>query len=144
VNTTVGGEVPLVLGLKLNTQQVTFPSIIPGIGQTYQTSVGALVTSTAGNATLSAVDATANGDGRLSNGAFALTSPIQLRATNAANPNTAYAALTGTPRALLSWNTWVSNDAVTIWLQQAIGTNEALLAGPYGKLITFTLSTTTP
>jgi hypothetical protein len=143
VNTTVGGEVPLVLGLKLNTQQVSFPSIIPGLGQTYQTSVGALVTSTAGNATLSAVDAS-NGDGRLANGAFALTSPIQLRATNAANPNTAYAALSGTPRPLLSWSTWVSNDAVTIWLQQAIGANEALLAGPYGKLITFTLSTTTP
>jgi hypothetical protein len=139
----VGGDVPLVLGLKLNTQTVSFPSMIPGLGQTYQASVGALVTSTAGNATLSAVDAS-NGTGRLTNGAFSLVAPIQLRATNAANPNTAYVPLTGNPVSLLSWSTWISNDAVTIWLQQAIGANEALLNGSYGKLITFTLSTTTP
>ena len=120
-----------------------FPAITPGLQQTYETTASALVTSTAGNAMLSAVDSS-NGTGRLSNGAFSLVAPIQLRATNAANPNTAYAALTGVPIPLLAWNSWISNDAVTIWLHQAIGANEPLLVGPYGKLITFTLSTTTP
>jgi hypothetical protein len=132
-----------MLGLKLSNAQVRFAGLIPGIQQTYQATVGAVVTSTAGNATLSAFDAS-NGTGRLSNGSFALANPIQLRATNAANPNTGYQPLSGNPLNLLSWNTWVSNDAVTIWLQQAIGANEALLAGSYGKLITFTLSTSTP
>ena len=46
--------------------------------------------------------------------------------------------------ALLAWTAPVSNDAVTVTFNQAIGANEALKAGSYTKTITFTLSTTTP
>jgi hypothetical protein len=139
----VGGDVPRMLALTIANPQIRFAGMIPGIQQTYQATASAVVTSTVGNAALSAVDSS-NGTGRLTNGAYSLTAPIQVRATNAANPNTAYQALTGTPLPLLSWSTWISNDAVTIWVQQAVGANEALLNGGYGKLITFTLSTTAP
>ena len=45
---------------------------------------------------------------------------------------------------LLSWNSWISNDAVTIGLRQRIAQTEPLLAGGYSKTILLTLSTTTP
>ena len=38
----------------------------------------------------------------------------------------------------------MSNDAVTIAFQQAIGANDALRTGAYSKTLTFTLSTTNP
>ena len=38
----------------------------------------------------------------------------------------------------------MSNDAVTIGFQQAIGANEGLRTGTYSKTLTFTLSTTSP
>ena len=45
---------------------------------------------------------------------------------------------------LLSWNSWISNDAVTIGLRQRIGQTEPLTAGGYSKTILLTLSTTQP
>ena len=38
----------------------------------------------------------------------------------------------------------MSNDAVTVAFQQAIGASDALRTGSYSKTLTFTLSTTTP
>ena len=51
-----------------------------------------------------------------------------MRATNAANPNTVFAPLTGAsnPLTLLTWNTWFSNDMVTIGIRQRIAQNEPL------------------
>ena len=85
-----------------------------------------------------------DGTGRLVNGSTSLASPLLVRATNTANPSTAFAPLTANPVTLLSWNSWISNDAVTIGLRQRIAQNEPLLAGGYGKTILLTLSTTTP
>jgi hypothetical protein len=140
----VGADVPLVLGLSFSNQMVLFPAIVPGLSQVYDASVAATVTSTAGNATLSVFDSSQNPNGRLTNGSFALTSPLQVRATNQANPNSSFVPLLATPTSLLSYNTWISNDPVTVTVRQAIGANEALLAGSYSKLVTFTLSTNTP
>jgi hypothetical protein len=140
---TITATVPLTLGLQLGDTRVNFGSIVPGVAQVYQASVAATVTSTAGNATLSAVDADGD-DGRLATGAFKLASPLRLRATNGANPNTAFAPLTATPMTLLTYPTWISNDAVTITVQQPIGAAEPLMAGTYGKVIRFTLSSTSP
>ena len=133
-----------MLGLAFNTQTVLFPAIVPGVANVYDASVAATVTSTAGNATLSVVDSSQNPNGRLTNQTFAMVSPLQVRATNAANPNTLFGPLTATPRALLSYPTWISNDAVTVTVRQPIAANEPLLAGSYSKYVTFTLSTTTP
>ena len=87
-----------------------------------------------------------SGTGRLTNGATELASALQVRATNTANPNTAFTPLRGltNPVTLLSYNTWFANDAVTIGFRQAISATEPLTAGGYTKTIRFTLSTTTP
>ena len=103
------------------------------------------MTSTAGNATLAVEDA-GTGTGRLTNGTAMLASPLQVRATNAANPITAFAPLRGStnPLTLLTYGTWFSNDAVTISFRQPISATEPLTAGGYTKTIRFTLSTTSP
>ena len=80
------------------------------------------------------------------NGTTPLAQPLLVRASNSANPNTAFAPLTGAsnPLTLLNWNTWVANDPVTIVIRQRIAQNEPLTAGGYAKTITFTLSSTAP
>ena len=77
--------------------------------------------------------------GRLVNGAYSLAQPLRVRAAN-----TAFAALGGTPLRLLTWNGPVSKDAVTLAFEQAIGPDEPLRTGSYGKTLTYTLSTTMP
>ena len=136
---------PTVLSLRLANQLATLGSITPGIGRDYDAACAATITSTAGDATLSVADVS-NGTGRLANGTSELASPLLVRATNAANPNTVFAPLTGAsnPLTLLTWSTWFSNDTVTIGIRQRIAQNEPLLAGGYSKTITFTLSTSTP
>jgi X-X-X-Leu-X-X-Gly heptad repeat protein len=134
-----------VLGLTLNNPLATLGSLTPGVAAEYQTSLAATVTSSASNATLSVADVS-SGTGKLTNGATELVSPLQVKATNAANPNTAFAPLTNAsnPLILLTYSTWISNDAVIIGIKQPIGANEPLTRGSYRKTITFTLSTTTP
>jgi hypothetical protein len=145
VESEVSGVVPMMLALRLASPQLTFGQMTPGVAQVYAASVGATVTSTAGNATLSVIDSSSD-DGRLANGTFKLASPLLVRATNAANPFTAFAPLGGlnNPRTLLTYPREISNDAVTISLQQPISATEPLLAGGYTKTLTFTLSTATP
>jgi len=84
--------------------------------------------------------------GKLINGTYALASSIQVKATNSANPSTAFAPVAGpaNPVTLLSWARSISSDAVTIAFKQVVDANETLRAGNYGKTLTFTLSTTTP
>ena len=134
-----------MLSINLATTGPTLGPIIPGIAATYDASVTATLTSSTGNATLSIADAD-SGTGRLTNGTTELSSALQVRATNAANPNTTFTNLRGltNPVALLSYNTALANEPVTITVRQTIAATQALTAGAYTKSVVFILSTTTP
>jgi hypothetical protein len=116
---TVGGTVPPTLSLTLGAP-ATFGAFLPGVDRTYEASSTANVISTNGDATLS-VDG-----GRLSNGAFTLSEPLQVAFSKG------------------SWSAPVSNETVTIGFKQHIGATEPMRTGSYSKTLTFTLSTTTP
>jgi PKD repeat protein len=139
-DTSAGGTVPATLALSLGAPG-GFGAFVPGVDRTYDASTTANVISTAGDATLSVSDPSATATGRLVNGSFALTQPVQARAGTAA-----FAPLhtDGTPLALLTYAGPVSNDAVTIGFRQAISASEGLRTGAYAKTLTFTLSTTNP
>jgi sugar phosphate isomerase/epimerase len=138
----VGGEVPSALSLAIS-PNASFGSFVPATARTYETAMAASVVSTAGDATLSVGDPGAS-PGHLVNGSFALASPLQLRAANAAGPNPAWANL-GVSQTLLTYSGPTAGaDTVTVGLRQAIAANEVLRAGTYSKTLTFTLTTATP
>jgi uncharacterized protein (TIGR03118 family) len=139
----VGGTVPATLSLTLGAP-ASFGAFTPGVGQTYTAQSTANVISTAGDALLSVADPSANAPGHLVNGAFALPQALQATASSPAGAAAAGGAVSGSPLTLLSWAAPVSNDLVTFAFKQAIGANDALRTGSYGKTLTFTLSTTTP
>jgi hypothetical protein len=116
----VGGTVPATLSLTLGAP-ASFGAFTPGVDRTYSASTTADVVSTAGDAALSVSD-----PGHLTNGAFSLPDALQVSFSKAA------------------WTAPVSHDAVTIAFSQHIGANDALRTGSYTKMLTFTLSTTTP
>ncbi len=136
----VGGSVPATLSLSLSTP-ASLGTFVPGVDRSYDTSMAATVISTAGDATLAVTDPSATATGRLVNGSYALSEPLQARANSGA-----FASLstTGTPLTLLTYSGPVSNDIVTIGLRQHIGASQALRTGAYSKTLTFTVSTTTP
>ncbi|WP_270040050.1 PKD domain-containing protein [Solirubrobacter ginsenosidimutans] len=144
--TPIGGDVATQLSLNLGSGPASLGTIVPGIAADYTASVSASITSTAGDAALTVSDPDTVNTGKLVTGTYVLGQPLQVRATNAANPNTAFGAVTGSaaPLTLLSWSRAVSVDPVTVAFKQSVGANEALRAGTYGKTLTFTLSTTTP
>jgi PKD repeat protein len=144
--TPVGGDVATQLALNLGSGPASLGNIVPGVAKDYTASVNATITSTAGDAALTVSDPDTVNTGKLVAGTYVLAQPLQVRATNAANPNTAFGAVTGSaaPLALLSWSRAISVDPVTVAFKQSIGAGEALRAGTYGKTLTFTLSTTTP
>ncbi len=141
----VGATVPLALGLTLGAPATLGP-IAPGVTKDYTGSMTASVTSTAGSASLSVGDADTVNTGKLVNGAYSLASPLQVMATNGANPTGAFAPVTGAaaPLALLNYPRAISSDAVTIGFKQSVGADETLRSGNYTKTLVFTLSTTTP
>ncbi len=139
----VGGEVPSTLALTVP-GPFSFGTFVPGVGRNYDLSLGANVTSTAGDATLVMADRTGTAAGYLVNGTLPLAQPLQVRMPTAADPAPAYAPLDATPRVLRSYGGPVANDAVQVDVRQAIGATEPLRAGTYSKSLTFTLSTTTP
>jgi hypothetical protein len=112
--------VPATLSLTLG-GPVSLGAFVPGTAKTYTAASTATVTSTAGDATLTATPA-----GRMTNGAFSLAQPLQVTAAPA------------------TWAGPVSNAVVQLAFSQAIGANEALRTGAYSTTVTFTLSTTTP
>ena len=57
-----------------------FGAFAPGVARDYTATVGGVVTSTAGNATLSVSDTTGIAPGHLVNGTFSLPQPLQVRA----------------------------------------------------------------
>jgi len=115
----VGGTVPATLSLTLG-GPVSFGAFTPGVGKTYTASTTANVTSTAGDAALSASPA------KLANGAFTLAEPLVVAPAKTV------------------WTGPVSNDAFAIAFSQSIGANEPLRTGAYTATVTFTLSTTAP
>jgi Asp-tRNA(Asn)/Glu-tRNA(Gln) amidotransferase A subunit family amidase len=137
---TVSGTVPATLSLSLGAA-ATFGAFTPGVDGTYLASTTANVISTAGDATLSVADPSANATGRLVNGSFSLAQPLQARANDGA-----YAAVGGTsnPTSLHTYTGPIANDLVTLGFRQTIGSSEALRTGAYAKTLTFTLSTTNP
>ncbi|HWK29881.1 MAG TPA: M14 family zinc carboxypeptidase [Solirubrobacter sp.] len=122
---TVGGAVPATLSLTLGAP-ATFGAFTPGLAQDYTASTTATVVSSAGDATLSVSDPSADHPGFLTNGSFALASPLQGLGT------------------VKTWDGPTSNETVPVTFKQSIAANEPLRTGTYSKTLTFTLSTTTP
>jgi len=89
------------------------------------------VISTAGDAALTVTDPSSFATGRLVNGTFALAQPLLVGGSPL-------------PATVKTYTGPVSNDVVTVGFSQAIGVNEPLRSGGYGKTLTFTLSTTNP
>ena len=127
-DTTVGGTVPSVLNLQLAAAP-SFGSFVPGTARTYTAQTTATVTSTAGDATLTVSDPA--GTGRLTNGAFALQSPVRVNGA-------------AVPAALKTWTGPTTGEPVALSFEQAIATDEPLRTGAYTKTLVFTLSTATP
>jgi hypothetical protein len=122
---TVGGTVPATLSLTLGAP-ASFGAFTPGVAREYTATTTATVISSAGDATLTVSDPSTTAPGRLVNGTFALAQPLQGLGI------------------VKTWAAPVSNEQVTVTFKQAIGANEPLRTGTYGKTLTFTLSTTTP
>jgi alpha-L-rhamnosidase len=141
VDGTVGGTVPPTLSLAVG-GPASLGVFTPGVDRTYDTTMAANVTSTGGDATLAVTDPSETATGRLVNGSFALSEPLQLRAN--ANPFAPLNTTPGSPLPLLTYAGPVSNDAVSIGVRQHIGASQGLRTGGYSKTLTFTLSTTAP
>ncbi len=135
VDGEVGATVPATLSLSLAGNAV-FSPFTPGVANDYEATVGATVTSTAGDATLTVVDPA--GTGRLVNGAVSLAQPVHAAVSGA------FAPVGGSQLTLHSYSAPASNDPLTIRVKQAIGASEPLRTGAYSKTFTFTLSTTAP
>jgi hypothetical protein len=136
---TVGGTVPATLSLTLGAP-ASFGVFRAGVAGDYTAATTANVISTAGDATLSVADPSANATGHLVNGAFPLASPLQA----SAGGTPAAVGGAAAPTALKTWPAPVANDLVAIAFQQHIGATDALRTGSYSKTLTFTLSSTTP
>jgi hypothetical protein len=142
---TVGGTVASTLGITVGTGAPSFGSFVPALAQDYVTSASATITSTAGSSVLTAQDPSATAPGRLVNGAYSLSQPLQLNATDTAQPSSPFAPLAGNdPLALMTFGAPVSGDPVTIGIKQPISATEPLRTGTYSKTVVFTLSTATP
>jgi hypothetical protein len=135
---TVTGTVPATLSLTLG-GPASFGPFTPGLPRTYLTSLGATVTSSAGDAALTVVDPSPTSPGHLVNGAFVLPQPLQARVGSAAFGNVGSA-----PLSLRTWSGPTSNENVAVELSQLINANDPLRTGTYSKTLTFTLSTTSP
>jgi enterochelin esterase-like enzyme len=115
-----GGTVPATLALTLGAP-ASFGPFTAGVGKDYTATTTATIISSAGDAALTVSD-----PGHLTNGAFALPSPL------------------GVAFSKVAWTAPAANEAVTITFSQHIGATDALRTGTYAKTLTFTLSTTTP
>ena len=72
---------PRALALTLG-PPAAFGSFIPGVTQDYSAATTAQVTSTGADAALSVLDASSTATGRLTNGTYALTDPLQIAANS--------------------------------------------------------------
>jgi plastocyanin len=136
------GSVPatLALGIASSTSLGQFRL---GVAADYTATMPATVTSSAGDATLTVNDPAALAPGHLINGTFVMTQPLQVKATNAANPNTSFAPAQ-TPVTLLTWAGPVGHDDLVVSFKQSVAVTDPLRSGVYAKTLVFTLSTTSP
>jgi len=143
--TAPAGNVPATLSLGIGTS-ASLGTFALGVATDYLATVNANVTSSAGDATLTVFDGSTTAPGHLVNGTFVMAKALQVKATNAANPNTVFADVpaAASPLTLLTWGGPVANDAVVVTFKQTIGATDPLRTGTYGKTLTFTLSTTAP
>jgi endonuclease/exonuclease/phosphatase family metal-dependent hydrolase len=137
---TVSGSVPATLALTLGAP-AAFGTFVPGVSQDYTAGTIATVTSTGADAALSVLDASSTAPGRLVNGTYALTDPLQVTADNGT-----FAPLRtdNGPVTLKSWSTPVSVTNVALGFKQHVNASEGLRTGTYSKTLTFTLATTAP
>ncbi len=142
---TVGAAAPATLSLALNAP-ATFGAFTPGVANDYTTTTTATVISSAGNAALTVADPSAVSTGHLVNGAFALPSALQAKASSGAGTGGGYGPVGGaaSPTPLLAYAAPTANDPVTLAFKQPIAATDALRSGTYAKALTFTLSTTAP
>ncbi len=141
----VMATVPSVLAISL-APNASLGAVTPGITKDYMASVSGQITSTAGSAALTVSDPSSTATGRLVNGAYALAQPLQVQASDPTRPAGAFGPVGGSasPLTILSIDSAVSVDPITIGLKQSVGANELLRAGSYSKTLTFTLTSTTP
>jgi plastocyanin len=141
----VGGAVPATLSFGIGTS-ASLGTFVLGVAADYTATLDGLVTSTAGDGLLTVADPSATATGHLVNGPYVMVQPLQAKATNAANPTSAFAPIPGSasPLTLLTWGGPVSNDAINVAFKQSIGPTDPLRTGSYAKTLVFTLSTTNP
>jgi plastocyanin len=144
-STGPSATVPPTLSVTIG-PSVNLGQFVLGVASDYTANLGATVTSTAGDAKLSVADPSATAPGHLVNGTNALAQPLQVMATNAAQPSSAFAPVPGpeNPLTLLTYAGPISNANVTVNFKQSIGASDPLRTGAYTKSLTFTLSTTNP
>ena len=87
----VGGTVPATLSLTLGAP-ANFGPFTPGVARTYNASTTANVISTAGDATLSATDPSAQNPGHLVNGSFFLPQPLKVQGSELPSTIKTYSA----------------------------------------------------
>ncbi len=142
----VSGTVPATLSLTMGTP-AAFGAFTPGVTSDYTATTTATVVSSAGDATLSVADPSANATGHLVNGTFSLPQALKVNATSAGGgTGGALTAVGGSaaPNTLITYSAPISNDTVTVNFLQSIGQTDPLRSGQYAKTLTFTLSTTNP
>ena len=140
---TIKGTVPSTLALTFG-EPAGFGVFTPGVARTYAATTTASVISSAGDATLSVADTGSSAPGHLVNGAFSLPSAVRVSASSSNGTALPGGALSGALLPLLSYTGPQTHDAVSIAFSQAIGVDDRLRTGDYGKTLTFTLSTTAP
>jgi hypothetical protein len=117
---------------------VTFEPLVPGIARDYTAATTVRATSSARTAVLTVSDRGTVAPGHLVNGDLALPQALQVAAGGPFAPLGAQATV------LKTFSEPVANEVVNLEFKQPVGANDKLLAGHYGKRVTFTLATTTP
>ncbi|HEV3093341.1 MAG TPA: choice-of-anchor Q domain-containing protein [Solirubrobacteraceae bacterium] len=153
VGVGVEGKVPFTQTLATTCSPVVLGPFHPGKTQEYNNTCGLKATSTAAESKLVAEDASATNRGHLvqvyTHGALKETYflPEPLETNAATSPQGGIGGvLTSlvTPVTLLTYAKPFSEDEVTVKFNQKIGLHDHLHTGTYAKMITLTLSTTTP
>jgi hypothetical protein len=121
---------------------VALGPFVPGIAQSYETTVAATVSAATPGAVLTIADADDAHPGHLVNGTFVLAHPLEARATSAVGAGGAFAPIGGAaaPLTLLTYADPVSDDSAAITLRQSIDANEPLRTGTYAKTLLLTLA----
>jgi hypothetical protein len=124
----------------------SFGSFVAGTSNDYLTTLGATVTSTGADASLTVLDPSETATGHLVNGSWALASPLEAKATSAQGVGSPFGPIgsAAAPLVLLSWAEPVTDQPVTIQFRQSIAATDTMRTGSYSKSLEFTLSSTAP